>query len=115
MTSCSSCDDRKRVEDSTRKKSFQIILPSDVDIALASVYCLRATESVLRREQPSCQLPPLRAEGSKKQVGALSKCDDAILRNFKEWRSSPGFTLVEIYFGEIIFVLLKGKIKLDDT
>ena len=49
------------------KKSFQIILPSDVDIALASVYCLRATESVLRRTtaQLSCQLPPLRAEGSK--------------------------------------------------
>ena len=30
-----------------KEKSFQIILPSDVDIALASVYCLRATESVL--------------------------------------------------------------------
>ena len=55
----------------TRKKSFQIILPSDVDIALASI---RATESVLRRRRRrrrrrrallSCQLPPLRAEGSK--------------------------------------------------
>ena len=32
----------------TKKKSFQIILPSDVDIALASI---RATESVLRRRR----------------------------------------------------------------
>ena len=34
-----------------RKKSFQIILPSDVDIASASVNCLRATKSVLRRRR----------------------------------------------------------------
>ena len=34
-----------------KEKSFQIILPSDVDIALASVYCLGATKSVLRRRR----------------------------------------------------------------
>ena len=48
-----------------KEKSFQIILPSYVDIALANIYSFIAKR---RREQLSCQLPPLRAEGSKYSI-----------------------------------------------
>ena len=70
MTSCSSCDDRKRVEDSTRKKSFQIILPFDVDIVF--VFTRKGDNRAKWSPEVGegatvlyCQLPPLRAEGSK--------------------------------------------------